>query len=362
MSKYTTEVRFICETAAGLIESEGYNSIDTILDTAAPAIFNFTYPIFDESYRLPLEKKILKHFYTREICEETVGLWKLRLDDKMNIIMPYFNQLYESELIKFNPLYDTDIHTTHSGSEAGNATNEHQYTQTTETTKNGSDAYTETTDDKRSDKESGQKASATQTENKTSEKGSTSTSNSGSNTTEQTSSSKSDNSSTNQGDNWQLYADTPQGSVQNIGLNLESGYLTNATKNTNNNNANEVSSTTADNKSSSEGTSSSNEIASNERMANAEETSSENYGRTTESDGNTNKTGGRNTNENSVTDYSNIGTGGNKFNNTNEYIENVFGKRGYGSYSKMLLEFRDTFLNIDEMILNALEPLFISLW
>ena len=119
MSKYTTEVRFICETEAGYTESKGFNSIDSILDIAAPKIFNFDFPIFDENYRLPLEKKILRH-YTREISEETVGLWKLRLQDRLCMIMPYYNKLYQSELLQFNPLYDVDVTRTHEGSNEGN--------------------------------------------------------------------------------------------------------------------------------------------------------------------------------------------------------------------------------------------------
>lgn len=106
MSKYTTELRYICEVNAGLTESVGYNSIQDVLEEAAPKIFDFDYPIFDENYRLPLEIKILKHYYTREISEETVGLWKLRLDARMNEIMPLYNQMYESTLLKFNPLHD----------------------------------------------------------------------------------------------------------------------------------------------------------------------------------------------------------------------------------------------------------------
>ena len=67
MSKYTTEVRFICEQASGLTESKGYNDTNSIIDLAIPKIFNFNFPIFDEGYRGVLERKILKHFYTREI-------------------------------------------------------------------------------------------------------------------------------------------------------------------------------------------------------------------------------------------------------------------------------------------------------
>lgn len=123
MSKYTTEVRYICESEAGYDESQGYKSIDNIVTLASPKIFDFDFPIFDENYRLVLEKKILKHYYTREISEETVGLWKLRLDEKMNLIMPYYNKLYNSELIQFNPMYDTDYTINHSGEGSG-TTNE----------------------------------------------------------------------------------------------------------------------------------------------------------------------------------------------------------------------------------------------
>ena len=113
MSVYTTEVRFICENAAGLNESVDYNDVDSVLSVAAPAIFNFSFPIFDEDYRLPLEIKILRHYYTREIGVETVGLWKLKLQAKMNEIMPYYNKLYDSELLKFNPLHTKDMTRTH---------------------------------------------------------------------------------------------------------------------------------------------------------------------------------------------------------------------------------------------------------
>lgn len=108
MSKYTTEVRFICETYAGLDESVGYDEVDNVVEASRRQIFG-NYPIFDENYRAILESKILKHYYTREISEETVGLWKLRLNNRMNEIMPYFNKLYNSELIEFNPLYDVDL-------------------------------------------------------------------------------------------------------------------------------------------------------------------------------------------------------------------------------------------------------------
>lgn len=108
MSKYTTEVRFICETYAGLDHSVGYENVDDVITKALPKLFNFNFPIFDENYRSVLETKIVKHYYTREICCETLGRWKMFLNTKLNEIMPYYNKLYESADHQYNPLYDAD--------------------------------------------------------------------------------------------------------------------------------------------------------------------------------------------------------------------------------------------------------------
>ena len=115
MSKYTTEIRFICEDAAGYDESKGYADVDEIISKSIDKIFSFDFPLFDGQYRDVLCTKILRHYYTREIGFETVGLWRLKLQTKLNEIMPYYNQLYLSELLKFNPLYDVDLKTTHVG-------------------------------------------------------------------------------------------------------------------------------------------------------------------------------------------------------------------------------------------------------
>ena len=116
MSKYTTEVRYICEMYAGLEESVGFADVGKVITDSRDKIFDFQYPIFDENYRAALESKILLHYYTQEIGLETVGLWKLKLQAKMNEIMPYYNQLYKSELLTFNPLVDVDLKTQRSGS------------------------------------------------------------------------------------------------------------------------------------------------------------------------------------------------------------------------------------------------------
>lgn len=108
MSKYTTEVRFICESYAGFDTSQDYNKVSDVLDNSWDKVFDFEFPIFDENYRSVLCKKILKHYYTREIGLETVGLWKLKLDTLMNEIMPYYNERYKTTVYEFNPLYDVN--------------------------------------------------------------------------------------------------------------------------------------------------------------------------------------------------------------------------------------------------------------
>ena len=130
MSKYTTEVRFICESLTGHDESVGFNEIDTIIQDAIPLIFSFDFPIFDEEYRNVLCTKILRHYYTREIGLESYGLWKLKLQTKLNEIMPYYNKLYLSELLKYDPLHDVDMVTTNTGTRTGERTDVQNDTRT----------------------------------------------------------------------------------------------------------------------------------------------------------------------------------------------------------------------------------------
>ena len=51
MSKYTTELRFICEEMSGLRESVGYYKVNEVIDKSRANIFSFDYPIFDTNYK-----------------------------------------------------------------------------------------------------------------------------------------------------------------------------------------------------------------------------------------------------------------------------------------------------------------------
>ena len=299
MSKYTSEVRFICESLTGHDESSGYDGIDEIIEQAIPLIFSFDFPIFDENYREVLCTKILRHYYTREIGLETYGLWKLKLQTKLNEIMPYYNKLYESELLKFNPLYDVNMTTVNSGSKTGESTNignnENKRTSNRQNKLSG----VQTDEDSRTNTLTG------------------------SNTEE------SDSLTAGNNVNRDMYSDTPQGALTGV----ESGnYLTNARKVTGETNASEVGKRS--------GTSNSTESSSgrNSSVNTKEESGS----------GSETNTGFTQTVD--------------KSKNTEDYVMQVMGKTGGVSYAKLLKEFRDTFLNIDMEIIKDLSELFMLLW
>ena len=231
MSKYTTLVRFILESKSGLEESKGFNNIDNVIANSWDKIFTSKVNFFDEKYRQFLCSKILKHYYFREIGMETVGQWMYYMNTKLEEIMPYYNQLYESAKLQFEPFIDTDLTRTNT------------LTKTNESKENGT------------------------------------TNNNGNNNTILR----------------DAYSDTPQGGLNGV----ESGtYLTNARKTTTDNNYN-------------------------------------NSGTSTKST-----------------------TG--KDNET--HTETVRGKQGSGTYSKYLIEYRTTMLNIDMQVINEFSDLFFLLW
>lgn len=312
MSNYTTELRFICETLSGLDESKGYNSVNSIISGSRTQIFDFEYPIFDSAYKSVLETKILKHYYTREICAETYGRWKLFLDARMNEIMPKYNKLYESELLSFNPLYDADY--TRSGDRNTDTTIDDDSTVTDNTNSRNvlSGKDTRTVENELGGKD------ITESENELG----------GSDTTNRANEPVSDV--------WNYYSDTPQGGVNGLEDNL---YLTNATHTT----------TTGE--------------------GSSDETTTE-YGRTSDTTDTT--TYGRTSDTTDETAYGRISNTANtgttsterdsSSNTVEDYAEHVIGKFPGKSYSKLLQEFRETFLNIDLMVINELSDLFFGLW
>ena len=311
MSKYTTEVRFICESKSGLENSSGADNVDKVIAGAWDKIFTSKAPFFDENYRSVLCQKILKHYYLREICCETVGIWKLWMNERLETIMPYYNQLYESELIKFEPLNDVNLTRKHDrtvdGTEERNGETSDTANGTREITNNGTKNTTN----------SGTRGVT------------------GTNDTKETVTGNATTSAESNETKRDLYSDTPQGAI--TGLENEN-YLTNARKITDNvtSSGSEDTSTTRN---------IDNDYTENDTTNNTENTT-------------TNNTENMSTNDtkngtNKVTGTSNT---------TEDYLETLIGKQGSSTYSKMLMEFRDTFLNIDMMVIDEFKDLFFGLW
>ena len=62
------------------------------------------FPIWKEDHRGELEKKIIEHYYFRQIGFETVGRFKFMLNVRLREIMPKMIELYKTTLFKYNPI------------------------------------------------------------------------------------------------------------------------------------------------------------------------------------------------------------------------------------------------------------------
>jgi hypothetical protein len=269
MSKYSTELRYICESLADKTESTGYNSVSEVISTARPLIFNFTYPIHDPTHKEELETKILKHYYGQEIGFETYGRWHLELDKRMNEIMPYYNELYRLASLEYNPLDDVNYTKTHEG------THNEGETETVKNTDDGSSARTVSS----------------------SENGETS------------------GNSTSNTQALSLFSDTPQGKVNDFDI-QGNVYLTNVTKDTNN--------------------------------------TVENDSRTSERTVSTNETS-------TFEDERNISRQNDR-DGEDEFTETMKGKVGTYSFGKLIKDAREQIMNVDMMIIDELQDLFMLVW
>ena len=105
MSKYTTQLRWIVENEQKVVP---YSEKERYTKAVYRKIGLSEYPIYDETYRRILNDKIIDHFFFREIGFETVAQFAWYMRRTMNEIMPYYNKLYEAELMVDDPLSDFD--------------------------------------------------------------------------------------------------------------------------------------------------------------------------------------------------------------------------------------------------------------
>lgn len=286
MSKYTTELRYLIE-----------NDFDIGLKN---------YPIFDENYRELLNQKIINHYYFREIGMETAELFKRYLNTTMCEIMPYYNQLYKSELLEFNPFYNVDktiVSDKNNNSVSdfiGNTTGKNQQNADTENTQTNNGKQQTTT------------AATSVGESVGNSKGSGKTTNKSK----------------------RVSSDTPQGFLSINSIDNET--YASAAEMANGETVNEftVNDTKATSSNSENGTTDQTNVAETKAKGNTTSTAT------------------------TATDTANKTTS-NDFEN---YVSHVIGKSEGETYSEMLLKFRDTFLNIDMMIIDELKTCFMMIY
>lgn len=259
-----------------------------------------SYPLFDEEYRPQLNQKILHHFYFYEIGFETAELFNNRLKQKMDEIMPFYNLLYKSALLDLDPI-TTEKHTI--------STEKHSNTDMDYIGK--------------------VRTSKVLTDRKNSDEHSTDVTSSSTYETEETTGSKNENENGEKNIK-QVGSDTPQG-LLNLG-NIE----------------NEAYASTAS-------------IGRETNTTTITATDENNAKKNTTLDSNLNHE--KNFNESSsLNDDTDNDT--NNTQNT-DYWETFSQKfEGYNGISpaELLKQYRETFLNIDMMIIKELETLFMGLW
>jgi hypothetical protein len=141
MSSYTIPLKDI----VALYSMDESMAIKDQIETARPKLFDFDYPIFDENYRNVFETHFIRNFFMREIGFESEGLFKFNLETWLNIHMPYFNKIFESELIDYDPLTNTkmDESSNRKGSSNQTSTSSSDSTSATNSTNNANGTLTD---------------------------------------------------------------------------------------------------------------------------------------------------------------------------------------------------------------------------
>ena len=395
MSNFTTQVRYLCESFGG--EAHGVREIDNQIKRANRTIFDFDYPIFDNNYKEELELKIIRHYYMREIGAETFGLWQLYLCDKLNEIMPYYNQLYTSTLLKLEPLINlstANVETENENYKGNEVTGNVKGTSINESTNSSlSDTWGSRLDNHsegNNSSDSSSSATSQASSGRVSTPGVVTTVQNTGSSTDSSNSSATDSQTTpttsvNKSTSWNVNSDTPQGGLNNItggatavdddyigkphGDNQYASSVDEAT----NTSKSETTAGTTTTSSSSSGNSASNSTSmtsmSGHDDVHTDDSSSEN--RYVASKGNNTadtyeqKSGTDSHSGNAsrlyidkVNDDTTHDSNSSRAKNLYNTIKGLSGV----SQSKLLQEWRETFLNIDKQIIEDLGVLFFGLY
>ena len=389
MSKYTTEVRNIVETYAGYDERANYPDVDSCIDIAIPKIFDVdNIPVYVPEHKTLLFHKILLHYYQREIGFETAGLWKLKLNTKLKEIMPYYNQLYASELLEYDPLQNVNNWHEHQGvyEDTSKVDNKRKYDNTTDTNntevKENTKKYDNTT--KKEDSEVANKNLTSMTEDNDivneQYQGTESTLLKNQKRTERGDDTLEHNGERGR-DSWVLYSDTPQGGIGglqgeplgggNVGLD-GNNYLTNATHTIDQDGKYKDTKTfgnvdekyNINNDEPDVTTRNGSESSVDNRTIGVTQTENEGNAKSGKQvdDALTHDAGSKVDEGQRVDDALTVDDNLKKDNGSDAHTNREYGKIGVMTYQEMVLKYRETFLNIDMMIIDELRDLFMKVW
>lgn len=107
MASYTMELRTYIE-AWSQYDTRPLTTAEKI-EIGRKKLFDFNYPIFDPEYKAVFETNFIRQFYMTEIGFETEEYFKFQLETWLRINMTYFNKMFESEKLQYNPLFNTDL-------------------------------------------------------------------------------------------------------------------------------------------------------------------------------------------------------------------------------------------------------------
>jgi hypothetical protein len=75
-----------------------------LLDKTNFELFDFDYSFDDTNFKAQLEQQIIDYYYDYEIGFETPDMFKRKFKARWNRIIKYYNELYNTTLLTYNPL------------------------------------------------------------------------------------------------------------------------------------------------------------------------------------------------------------------------------------------------------------------
>ena len=308
-------------------------------------IWDFEYPSFYEGKeKSDFEKKVIDHYYFRQIGQETTGRFIHAFRTKVREIMPYYIRLYKSVKIMDNiedPFGNVDITETFRQTSSTNGSESSTGTSTNSENVSGTLSGTSSNDIT---------MSGNNEDNTTTSEESESTETLGTNTT----TTKTNKESRTDAElltttNTHRFSNTPQGNISNL-----TSYLTEASE--------DISNNSRDTDVDIEGESTENIGVDTDNFRNSESTQTNvttgNFTQSNTSEGSSESTETRNT-----TSEGNTTTSGTS--ETSGTLEHTFtkkGNQGVNTYAHDMKEYREIIIDVDMMVINALNDVFLGVY